>query len=366
MFLRKTLFALVSASALATWPLAHAQGSAPQPGAKSDMPSAQMTLVPQYMLDWPASLGTVDIFAATSPQETGMIVVGKHITAHSLQVVSPFPGTHRAYFLIRPVKGGEGQWVSNRVLPLDGVANFRDMGGYETADHHHVRWGTFYRSAAPGGLTSADYALVDTLGIRSVTDLRTQAEQKKQPTQWQGRVPEFFPSEKPSLPADMTDRSRLAKLDSVQAAELMEAFYGRMPDYYAPELKAMFARLVAHQTPTLTHCTAGKDRTGFASALVLYALGVPEETIVEDYAMSGDLLRAHLTPSFRAAMSDHQNGGAMAASPAMTAMLNSDPAYLRAAFSAIRQQYGSIDAYMARKLDVGPQQIAAMRRLYLD
>ena len=358
MFLKKTIFALISATTLAS--------AYPAQATTNEAATVEMTMVPQYTIDWPASLGTVDIFAALAPQEAGMVFVQKQVTAHTLRVISPFPGAHRVYFLIRPVGGAKGVWVSNRLLPLEGVANFRDMGGYETADHHHVRWGAFYRSAAPGGLTAADYGLVDTLGIRSVTDLRTQAEQNKQPTHWQGPAPAFFPSEKPTLPADMTDRTRLAKMDTAQAKDLMESFYARMPDYYAPELKALFARLLAHQTPTLTHCTAGKDRTGFASALILYALGVPEKTILADYAMSGDLLRAHLTPSFKAAMSDHQNGGAMAASPAMSAMLDSDPAYLEAAFASIRKQYGSLDAYMSQKLAIGPTQIAALRAAYLD
>ncbi|GBQ86334.1 tyrosine-protein phosphatase [Asaia krungthepensis] len=358
MFLKKTTLALLSMTTLSCIAMARAE----TPGTTS----VQLEMVPRYTLTWPASLGTVDIFASLTPDASAMKPVQHHVTAQTAQVTAPFQGTHRVYFFIKPVSGKGGEWIANRVLPLEGVANFRDMGGYETADHHHVRWGEFYRSAAPSGLTPADYAFVDTLGIKSVTDLRTQAEQQKQPTHWQGASPAFFPSDKPTLPADMTDRSKLATLDEPRAKALMESFYTKMPSLYAPELKGIFARLLAHQTPTLTHCTAGKDRTGFASALILYALGVPEETILRDYAMSGDLLRAHLTPSFRAAMADHQNGGAMAASPSMRAMLNSDPDYLKAAFASIRQHYGSIDAYMAQEIGVGPQEVATLRRLYLD
>ncbi|CDG38733.1 MULTISPECIES: tyrosine-protein phosphatase [Asaia] len=364
MFLKNALVTLLTATTLASPPLAIAATDT------SSLATAQVTMVPQYTLAWPHALGPVDIFVSRTASKEGMTLVQQHNDSGAARVISPLPGQGRVYFFIKPVDGKPGQWVANRILPLDGVANFRDMGGYETADHHHVRWGEFYRSAAPGGLTSADYALVDTLGIKSVTDLRTQAEQQKQPTHWQvsgqEKPPAFYPSEKPVLPGDMTDKSRLAKMDQTQAKALMEAFYAKMPDYYAPELKALFARLVAHQTPTLTHCTAGKDRTGFASALILYALGVPEQTILSDYAMSGDLLRAHMTPSFKAAMNDPKNGGAMAASPVMSALLNSDPAYLEAAFASIRKQYGSIDAYLAKALNVGPTQIKALRDAYLD
>ncbi|NVN02522.1 MULTISPECIES: tyrosine-protein phosphatase [Asaia] len=358
MILKKTTLALASAMTLAS--AAHAQSAAP------DAVRAEVTMAPHYTLSWPAGLGPVDIYAAPAPDQSKMTLIRHDVTATSLSLASPLSGTNRAYFYLKPRKGGAGLWVSNRVLPLEGVANFRDMGGYETTDHHHVRWDVFYRSAAPSGLTQADYALVDTLGIKSVTDLRTQAEQEKQPTHWQGASPAFFASEKPTLPADMTDRTHLATMGEAQARALMEGFYAKMPDYYAPELKALFARLLAHQTPTLTHCTAGKDRTGFASALILYALGVPEQTILTDYAMSGDLLRAHMTPSFKAAMADQKNGGAMAASPSMRAMLDSDPAYLKAAFDSIKKQYGSVDAYLAQKLDVGPQRLTTLRRLYLD
>lgn len=308
MLLKKTTLALASIGALASSGTCLAGATAAEPA------KAELAMAPQYALSWPQDLGKVDLFVAPVPDQTKMTRVRRDISETAMTLVSPLPGTTRAYFFIKPENGKPGIWVSDRVLPTQGVANFRDMGGYETTDHHHVRWGEFYRSAAPSGLTQNDYAFVDTLGIKSVTDLRTQAEQKKQPTQWQGVSPAFFPSEK----------------------------------------------------PTLTHCTAGKDRTGFASALILYALGVPEQTILSDYAMSGDLLRAHLTPSFKAAMTDHQNGGAMAASPSMRAMLNSDPDYLKAAFASIRKHYGSIDAYLAQKLAVGPQQLAALRSLYLD
>jgi len=358
MFLDKTPLILIALAVLACTTPARAE-TAP-------VPTVAVETVPRYSVTWPSSWGAVDVYASLSPTEAGMVSVRKNMAGSSIQMISPFPGTHRVYFFVKPVAGGAGIWVSNRLLPLDGVANFRDMGGYETADHHRVRWGQFYRSAAPGGLTPADYALVDTLGIRSVTDLRTQAEQQKAPTHWQGQSPAFYPSAKTSLPPDMTDRTRLATMTDTQAKALMEGFYATMPTYYAPELKALFTRLLARQTPTLTHCTAGKDRTGFASALILSALGVPEQAILSDYAMSGDLLRAHMTPSFRAAMADHKNGGAMAASPAMTAMLNSDPDYLSAAFASIRQHYGSVDAYLEKELGVGPEQRATLRKLYLD
>ncbi|WP_025823721.1 tyrosine-protein phosphatase [Asaia astilbis] len=358
MLLKKSTLVFASMAAFAV--VAHAFPQTPE------VAKAELTVASQYALSWPATLGTVDLYAASTPDQGTMTPVKRHVTTSSITVVSPLPGKGRVYFFIKPTDGTPGLWVSNRVLPLNGVANFRDMGGYETTDHHHVRWGQFYRSAAPSGLTAEDYQLVDTLGIKTVTDFRTQAEQKKQPTHWQGVSPAFFASEKPTLPGDMTDRKHLAKLSDTDAKTLMEAFYARMPEYYAPELKALFARLEAHQTPTLTHCTAGKDRTGFASALVLYALGVPEQTILADYAMSGDLLRAHLTPSFKAAMSDHQNGGAMAASPAMHSMLASDPAYLKAAFDAIKKHYGSIDAYLTQELGVTPQQRATLQSLYLD
>jgi len=360
MLLRKTLLALTSITAITFLSPCRAET------ASSDGVQAELTMAPEYSLSWPKTLGKVDLFAASVPDQAQMTLIRKDISDNAITLVSPLPGKGRVYFFIKPENGAPGLWVSNRVLPTEGVANFRDMGGYETIDHHHVRWGEFYRSAAPSGLTQGDYAFIDTLGIKSVTDLRTQAEQKKQPTQWQGTAPAFFPSEKPSLPSDMTDRKRLATMSDTQARELMETFYAKMPDYYAPELKALFARLLAHQTPTLTHCTAGKDRTGFASALVLYALGVPEQTILRDYAMSGDLLRAHMTPSFKAAMSDHQNGGAMAASPSMRALLESDPAYLKAAFDSIRKQYGSVNIYLTKKLGMGPQQLATLRSLYLD
>ena len=109
--------------------------------------------------------------------------------------------------------------------------------------------------------------------------------------------------------------------------------------------------------PTLVHCTAGKDRTGFASALVLLALGVPEETVMEDYLRTnlhlGSLRRLVLfVPLYSFFRTESQD---------ILPLIEARPEYLQASLDAIAENYGSVDAYLEAALGVGPELRANLR-----
>jgi protein-tyrosine phosphatase len=249
--------------------------------------------------------------------------------------------------------------LARRVVPLEGQSNFRDLGGYETADGRHVKWGRIFRSGQLSELTAADYARIAPLHIRTVYDLRDQQERASQPTAWAAGPVLALHSDKAQ-----TGQSSLSQLgpdaDAAKARAVITVFYTHAPADYAPEYKAIFHELLEGHAPLLLHCTGGKDRTGVGSALILSALGVPRAVIVEDFALTNRLLRPSKLPNtpFMKAMS--------AMPPeALAAMTRADPSYLQATFDAIDAQYGSLDAYLAA-LGVGPAQKARLRALYLE
>jgi protein-tyrosine phosphatase len=171
----------------------------------------------------------------------------------------------------------------DRTLVFDGCVNFRDLGGYRTEDGLEVGWRRLFRADGLNRLSEADHAQLRHLGVNTVVDLRTvdEAEQR-------GRFPvDQVPVRYVDLP--LTDvLPTLEEMPSWREASYVAERYSLMVSEGSPALTGAFAALASQDAlPAIVHCSAGKDRTGVISALVLAFLGVPDEVIVEDYALSG-------------------------------------------------------------------------------
>ncbi len=237
------------------------------------------------------------------------------------------------------------------VLRLAGALNFRDLGGLPTADGRRVRPGLLFRSEKLSGLTDEDVAALGGLGLRTVVDLRSGHERKLHPS----RLPE---RDRPAvLELDVmadpvtSGRSLLALLveqpTPAGARQMMLATYGAFPAVFAPYLAALFDRLLDDDgLPMLMHCTAGKDRTGFLSALLLAALGAERATIEADYlATEAQADRAVLHAATAQAM--RRFVGADPDPALIDALCDSDPVYLGASFDAIESGWGGVPPYLA-------------------
>jgi protein-tyrosine phosphatase len=249
---------------------------------------------------------------------------------------------------------------SIRRVPLQGAINFRDLGGYATADGHHVKWHVLYRSADISKLTPAD---LDTLGARRIVydvDLRGVQESAKAPDKVNpGTDYILCPAGSDSLNAAMF--RHIAGMQT--GGDSMMLVWYRTTAYLTPRYKPFFAKLIEMPAgdALVFHCTAGKDRTGIAAALVLYALGVPYETIRQDY---------EATNYYRAADNDKVMSsmvtGMHIGEPVVRAMMSANGEYLDATFDAIRSQYGSVDRYLAEELGMDEQAMIRLRAIYLE
>ncbi len=259
--------------------------------------------------------------------------------------------------------------ASEHTLGLVGAPNFRDLGGYRTADGHRVKRGLVFRSSKLASLTPIDWSRVKGLGIGHIYDLRTIDERRSEPDNWPAPVPAVYGSPKPDMAAAIADMKR-AGGDAAKVRASIEHFYAQMPARYAPEYTAFFRGLANDDKPVLVHCTAGKDRTGVASALLLTALGVPRSTVVDDYELTERLLpRAPMQTSGKpgAPVGGKAAAGLLALPPsAREAMWAADPAYIEAALDAVNRDYGSIDGYMRRALGLSDIEIARLRRRLVD
>ena len=227
-----------------------------------------------------------------------------------------------------------------RFIPLPSGHNFRDLGGYATADGRHVRWGMLFRSGFMSKISAEDGATLHALGIDTICDLRANGERAERPTRWhEGSATELWARDHHFSAGAIAEL--IASLDAIasQTRDSMIEVYRKLPWEQTESLREMFGRIVAGRVPLLFNCSAGKDRTGIAAALLLSLLGVPRETIEEDYlltnqAMDGLIAFMADSPMYR----DFVHARREHAMPLLRAELD----YLATSFAAIEQRHGSV------------------------
>lgn len=251
--------------------------------------------------------------------------------------------------------------AQQRVLPLEGGQNFRDLGGYRTTDGRTVKWGLLYRSGAMNNLTLKDYETLRARGIRSVCDFRDTRERAVAPVQWPaGAKPAVFADD---YEMDSNFRALMKPgLNGEQAATLMAEGYRDIPFRFAGQYKRMFAQLAAGNAPLAFNCSAGKDRTGVAAALLLTALGVPYATVMDDYLLSNQYFK----PDRMKADPQAAEFAKRVSPDALKAMMGVDRRYLDAAFDALRSRPGGLEGYYRNELGVDEVMKKALRARYLE
>ncbi len=323
---------------------------------------------------WPESFtsGAVAIYVGLSPDaidRSRPLAVVAGGTAEVRQGAT-LPGTHhgrRLYFELAPRNGRPPAIVAERRLPLEGANNFRDLGGYRTATGETVRWGRLYRTNDLSQLTREDLTYLGALDISLVCDFRSEREVLARPNRHaeSGAPPELRlavvqPGVDPEL---MKERIRTGGITALGVENLMKESYRSFVTEHADQWAAMFQRISRPESlPTVVHCTAGKDRTGFASALVLSALGVPEDTIFEDYLATNRYTARfrdfvlRWVPLYSLFRTDPDD---------LLPLLEARREYLEVAFQEIRERDGSVDAYLEEELGVTPEMRASLRALLL-
>jgi len=246
-------------------------------------------------------------------------------------------------------------------LPLERGHNFRDLGGYRTADGRRVRRGMVFRSGTMADLSEADIERLSRLGIVCICDLRTTSERTKHPTNWHDAT-------KVRLLAHDYDHSEgsLASLtlgDGAAVRSRMISLYRTLHEEQRASYAALFARLIEGEVPLLFNCAAGKDRTGIAAALILTALGVPRAAVIEDYVLSDRFAE----PLF-ALLCRNPRYGLDAASPreSWLPMTRAYPEYIETMLDTLAHRHGSVAAYLAEQLGVDDQAIERLRDNLLE
>jgi protein-tyrosine phosphatase len=253
--------------------------------------------------------------------------------------------------------------TAERVLSLASGLNIRDIGGYQTTDGHHVRWGKLFRSGYLSQLAEPDFDYLTRLGLRIVCDLRTADEVAQNPDR---------------LPPGTVYR-HLAMYSSAEAAQemrrilrSMQNMSGLLFDTYTElmldrkaKVFAEFLALAAEPAnlPLLLHCTAGKDRTGLAVALLLLLLGVPEPVVVADYTLSnlfGSRYRTDLAPRIQ-----RLRRFGVSVNTFMPVLV-ADPQIMSKVLDYIRTRYRSVENYLHTVGGLKESTTAALRANLLE
>lgn len=176
-----------------------------------------------------------------------------------------------------------------RRIRLDGAVNFRDLGGYETSDGRRTRRGLMFRSDSLARLSSRDLSHIKGIGLKLVCDFRAPAEVRKAPDRLPDNGVEYL--HLPVVSSDFDTVTAMERLQQKDTSWLTPTFmidgYRKNIELYGRTWGIVLEKLAAPDSrPLLFHCTAGKDRTGICAALILSVLGVPEETIIADHAVS--------------------------------------------------------------------------------
>ncbi|MDR0421412.1 MAG: tyrosine-protein phosphatase [Proteiniphilum sp.] len=302
-----------------------------------------------FLLKWevsPDQEGNIDIYSSlTDSSLTGFMPLTSKSVADQVLRVTPTGSGLREYFMLR-TSGVYSGVVANRIINMDNIKNFRDIGGYFTEDSRQIKWGEIYRSADMSSATLYDQERIRRLNIRMIIDFRSERTAKKYPLLLHPSI------RKVALPLTPMDAEKLdeqvedERFDRSDAIRYMQESYVDIVENHKKDFGEMFDLLTNDSNyPILLTGALGKDGVGLASYFILHALGVPHSTVEEDYMLSNreiDPAKAEI---------DAQNMSE-SLQEAVTAMLSVNSAYINYVIEHIKKKYGSVDNYLEKELRV--------------
>ncbi len=255
----------------------------------------------------------------------------------------------RLYFEL--VCNDEKLIFSEKHLPMAGGYNFRDLGGLKTQEGRTVRWGKLFRADELSNLTEDDVKYLSSIPITSVIDFRAQNEARRSPDKLPSTVHFTYPIA--ITPGNLSSEGVQANLLKTNIDSHMKHMNRLLvSDPSCVRAFRIFFAIVQNNlsAPLIFHCSAGKDRAGMATALVLFALGVDEATVMEDYLMS----KVYLSDKYDAFIAKY---------PRAESIFTVKRMFLQAGINQIKRDHGTILNFLTKELKVD---IVRMRRLYLE
>ncbi|MBI9085241.1 MAG: tyrosine-protein phosphatase [Desulfobacterales bacterium] len=306
---------------------------------------------------------TVAVYRGPTPTQADMTAPVVRTTDRQVAVRAPVAVPGRPCFTLIP-ETGRPVVVAERRVPLQGCFNFRDLGGYGTDSGRRLKWGKVFRSDAMARLTDHDRLTLKSLGLRLVIDFRAPSETQRSPD----RLPADGSVDRVHLPVVHGDLDSTVALERAAAGDLAWLTPDFMTRGYLNNIEsfphvwgAVFQRLAdGASLPVAFHCSAGKDRAGTCAALVLLALGVPEETVVADHALSNVYIRDILPQ-----LHQRLRGRGIDPEP-LAAYFQAPETGIRALMDHIRTTYGSARDYLVGRCHVAATDLGLLENALLE
>jgi protein-tyrosine phosphatase len=242
----------------------------------------------------------------------------------------------------------------DRLLPLQGASNFRDLGGYTGLQGRPLRWRRLFRSDHLGNLTPEDHGTLVRLGITRAFDFRGVHERAAQPYALAGLTQHSLAIE-PSVAQEMQALAQAGlPLTPARMEALMQDLYTRLVTDNAPVFADWFAHLLDDASPLVFHCTAGKDRTGIAAALLLRALGVAPAVVEQDYLLT------NLHYQQPAAQDERIPADALAV------LWSVRPSFLHTALARVDADHGGLEPFLTQRMHLSAAARAKLAAQYLE
>ncbi|MEM9203527.1 MAG: tyrosine-protein phosphatase [Actinomycetota bacterium] len=319
-----------------------------------DAPISHVNVWPvggELVVTWRGGSPAINVFVSDDPIDAGTDVRAPD----ALNQITVPRGERTYVHLFEPEHGFTV--TAERLIAMDGVRNFRDLGGYPTADGGSTRWGSVFRSGRLDETTDADLARIEALGIDKVFDLRTHDEVDRQPDRLPDSVEHIHlpMSSSVAVQKGLLERILDGDVTSYTKADMAEG-YLRMLDGF-PEYLNQMVTAVADGETILFHCTAGKDRTGITAMTLLGLAGVADGYILDDYEISAQHQPDGVVEWFTSAIVD---AGLDPDPFDLQAMLGSPRPVMRMTLDGARDTWGTPEGY-AEFIGLDPAVTAAAR-----
>lgn len=248
--------------------------------------------------------------------------------------------------------------LPTRHIVLPGTTNFRDLGGYQGHQGRSVRWRKLFRSDHLAGLTPESLATLQALGVQRSADFRGLQERTVDAYAWAGLHTHALTVEPTVVQKAIAMVHAGGSLSVPETVALMQETYRSFVRDHAGQFAELFRLLLEDETPTVFHCTAGKDRTGWAAALILEALGVARADIERDYLLTNDYYQRPAAMASRAAQAVPAN--------VLHVLWRVQPEFLHSAYDLVAREYGGMPSYLREVMQLDDAAQQALRARYLQ
>ena len=265
----------------------------------------------------------------------------------------------------RPIHKNSNAFKSEeyRLLPMDGAFNTRELGGYKTTDGKSVKWGMLFRSDKLSDISENDQLYLQSLGIKRIVDFRSEGEKTEDPN----IIPEGINYVETPINVDGAMRSKIEAVLKGETNKEVKSFLvdanKEFVTNYTSVYEDFLRGLIDEDGPTLFHCTAGKDRAGFAAAITLTALGVSKEDVIEDYMKTNIFTKDKIDEMIDKIklMSLYQ-----ADAEILRPLIGVERIYIETAFKTAEEKYGSLENFIREGLNISDEEIQILRNKFVE